>query len=984
MKNAVNDILNSLFSSDKTALSQSKGSVSSKGSQSNGSTFEDVLSQLASQEAGSSASQGAGSGPAVQAQSSSPSDTSTSGNGIVSGSVTSLSETDIRITEHVKVDNLNQLAQAEQALVSLAAGLSKLLGALAGVQGMDPAQAQNALVALSGGKITAQDAQSLLASLQALVSQTPDSKNPLLLSNDQQSAFLNQMLQQMLQNQQVLFGALTPGADGSASSAVNGTAGSGAIPTTDVFLKMSFSDTQIVQFQQTNTQSSSVFIDLQTFKMSATFIQAGQTANGGSTLQPLAASDSLTGALNQIFSNQPSFNSSSVSSSTVNSQGALINAAQPLDDLSKNLKNLVQLLVGAGASQAVLTTFMNQQKNLSNADLNQALSQNLSLDNLVKSLAPASAIPPAPPTGAASAEINNTVHTQSSFSSELFVEEMFAQVSVAGQAQGGSAVSTNGSNPQPSGLEVSSLNAINDVVARLNVLSLQAGGAFTGNRANNEGKSSPSLEQLISALNAAPSAPTLPADAFSDHPQNNPLTTTPPVLLNPPAAVPVSASNIGNDLVNQAALVNEAVAAVSQALQTQASQNQSAPPQNNAATVALVTPAQPVQTSISVGQESINPSDSLLGNAPVSHLLVGPSNAVFENNFIPNVSNVLSPLTVQTPVGLSPAVQTVTVPNEAVTAQAPPVSPVSPTVQEVVAPTPVDVQVKVANPTDVSTLPNALVPAATTPGTTVSASTAQNVSASVVTGEVVKLAGQTPNPVRNIDNANQITVNNVSAVSAVQPINPQAVTAVTDGSSLTTGLNINFDQSKNTNNNSSDLSLNSNLLPVVAAAMGDKVNGGALANNVSNLKVDSLQILNQVSDQITAHASEAKAVSRLSFQLIPESLGRVTVQIALVDQAVSAKIIVSNPEVREALQHHMVDLKAALNQAGLQIDQLQVQIQGGSSNLLAQYYQYQQEGFGNGSSQSSANTAGDDSKTIENTGDLGMMSVRMSLLDVLA
>ena len=161
MKNAVNDILNSLFSSDKTALSQSKGSVSSKGSQSNGSTFEDVLSQLASQEAGSSASQGAGSGPAVQAQSSSPSDTSTSGNGIVSGSVTSLSETDIRITEHVKVDNLNQLAQAEQALVSLAAGLSKLLGALAGVQGMDPAQAQNALVALSGGKITAQDAQSL-------------------------------------------------------------------------------------------------------------------------------------------------------------------------------------------------------------------------------------------------------------------------------------------------------------------------------------------------------------------------------------------------------------------------------------------------------------------------------------------------------------------------------------------------------------------------------------------------------------------------------------------------------------------------------------------------------------------------------------------------------------------------------------------------------------------------------------------------------
>ena len=186
-----------------------------------------------------------------------------------------------------------------------------------------------------------------------------------------------------------------------------------------------------------------------------------------------------------------------------------------------------------------------------------------------------------------------------------------------------------------------------------------------------------------------------------------------------------------------------------------------------------------------------------------------------------------------------------------------------------------------------------------------------------------------------------------------------------------------------------DLQLNSNLLPTIAASMTDKVNVAALSTsqvftNASNTKMDSFLILNQVTDQITVHASEAKAVSRLSFQLIPESLGRVTVQIALVDQAVSAKIIVSHPDVKEVLQHHMVDLKAALNQAGLQIDQLQVQIGGGSTNLLAQYYQFQQEGFSYGLPVSAGSAALEEAKNLENTGALGEMSVRMSLLDVLA
>jgi flagellar hook-length control protein FliK len=117
--------------------------------------------------------------------------------------------------------------------------------------------------------------------------------------------------------------------------------------------------------------------------------------------------------------------------------------------------------------------------------------------------------------------------------------------------------------------------------------------------------------------------------------------------------------------------------------------------------------------------------------------------------------------------------------------------------------------------------------------------------------------------------------------------------------------------------------------------------------------------------------------------LAPENLGRVIVQVALVDQSVSARIMVTNSLVKEALQNHMVDLKTVLSQAGLQIDQLHVQVGGGSSNLLAQYFQYQQEGYG-ARLPDYGQTALDEAKTLENNGLLGAALGRMTLVDVLA
>jgi flagellar hook-length control protein FliK len=120
-------------------------------------------------------------------------------------------------------------------------------------------------------------------------------------------------------------------------------------------------------------------------------------------------------------------------------------------------------------------------------------------------------------------------------------------------------------------------------------------------------------------------------------------------------------------------------------------------------------------------------------------------------------------------------------------------------------------------------------------------------------------------------------------------------------------------------------------------------------------------IIQQIVNQVSLGSVQAHSVSHLSFQLVPENLGKITIQVSLVDQLVTAKILVTHADVREALQNNLVELKTSLYQAGLQIDQLQVQVQGGGAGLLAQYYQYQQEGSGQ-----SARVAQDDQVKREN------------------
>jgi len=137
---------------------------------------------------------------------------------------------------------------------------------------------------------------------------------------------------------------------------------------------------------------------------------------------------------------------------------------------------------------------------------------------------------------------------------------------------------------------------------------------------------------------------------------------------------------------------------------------------------------------------------------------------------------------------------------------------------------------------------------------------------------------------------------------------------------------------------------------MVATTSGLEVQPTSFAQKAEEASARATNIIQQITHQVTVENVRAHTVSRLSFQLVPENLGKVTIQVGLVDQTVTAKLVVASPEVREVLQNHLVELKTSLYQAGLQIDQLQVQVQGGGAGLLSQYFQYQQEGYGTGSS----------------------------------
>lgn len=968
---SVSELLNLLAATPSDGTFLKGGPVSGKSSQSNGNSFGDILTQLANQQDNSGANQPksdaaqtatpGGVNPSPTTASTGPSNNTSAAPSapVQTSSIVDLSETVISVSESIQVSSSSQLAQAEQSLTTLAAGLSKLLNLFSSLQNMDTQQAQNAIVSLGGGQITPADAMGLLNAIQQITQKDPG-QNPLLMTPDQQNNLLNQAFQQMFQGQQLALGTFN-----NQLSAANPTS-TNSVQINNVILQMTFSDTNVTAIQQTGAQASRVFIDLQNFQMSATFVQAGAgLATGQGNAQPSlptfqslpsAMADPLLASFNQALLNLAGQNStgSSASPTLSSAQGS----APSQNSTSQTFQNLVQLLVQSGASQAVLTSYLNQTNTPITSGADQSQVQNTALDNFLNSVTLLSQNPSLGPAFAAAQQSalvpgNGAQEPGAGAGTLSLVAENITQTSILMDAQAvlvqpqtnddrtqGVSQATNiqvaaismsvfdvqGQGAVAPPLDLGTLNNLNDSVARLNIAAAQVGQTPVNNQPLQV--ITVTVDQILANLEAIQSSP---------------------INLS---SVSQGSGNVGASLVNSPSL-------------STGNQNVEAPSQTPHAVLAAAND----QTGIGPNPQTIDPNL----NVDSFSVATGATTTSTTGTDASAVNPQQAPLS--TGASFDSAISGGGVVQIAV--------------RETILPNGANVQDRISNgvsaPDQATNNPGTGVLATVTtqvPSTT-------NVPASVFAGETVKNSVQPQTPENNNNNETSVPPIVLSGQpgSEVKSITPSAVLAVSN----TSQGNVGFNLTVNPKSVSDDplVQMNSNLLNSGLLGASDKGQGvnvpvNSQMTNVTNGSINSAQILNQIADQIAAQAADARAVSRLSFQLVPESLGKVTIQIALVDQSVSARIFVSNPDVRDAIQHHMVDLKAALNQSGLQIDQLQVQVQGGGANLLAQYYQYQQEGSGYRLPVGSEGANVTDANSLESTGDLANLSVRLSLVNVLA
>lgn len=92
----------------------------------------------------------------------------------------------------------------------------------------------------------------------------------------------------------------------------------------------------------------------------------------------------------------------------------------------------------------------------------------------------------------------------------------------------------------------------------------------------------------------------------------------------------------------------------------------------------------------------------------------------------------------------------------------------------------------------------------------------------------------------------------------------------------------------------------------------------------SHSRVDTTDIIRQIVDSISI--SNTTEESAIELQLTPESLGRMYINISQKNSEISARIAVSNEAVKEALQTQMVNLKEALNNSGIRVNEVEITV----------------------------------------------------------
>lgn len=88
--------------------------------------------------------------------------------------------------------------------------------------------------------------------------------------------------------------------------------------------------------------------------------------------------------------------------------------------------------------------------------------------------------------------------------------------------------------------------------------------------------------------------------------------------------------------------------------------------------------------------------------------------------------------------------------------------------------------------------------------------------------------------------------------------------------------------------------------------------------------VDTTDIIRQIVDSISI--SNTTEESAIELQLTPESLGRMYINVSQKNSEITARIAVSNEAVKEALQTQMVNLKEALNNSGIRVNEVEITV----------------------------------------------------------
>lgn len=114
---------------------------------------------------------------------------------------------------------------------------------------------------------------------------------------------------------------------------------------------------------------------------------------------------------------------------------------------------------------------------------------------------------------------------------------------------------------------------------------------------------------------------------------------------------------------------------------------------------------------------------------------------------------------------------------------------------------------------------------------------------------------------------------------------------------------------------------------VLHASVSEQLNTDTsfeMSQSQSRLRVDTTDIIRQIVDSISI--SNTTEESAINLQLTPESLGRMYINVSQKNSEISARIAVSNEAVKEALQTQMVNLKEALNNSGIRVNEVEITV----------------------------------------------------------